>query len=286
MSRLENKMKAGYFPTPSVVVSRIAGHLSPPESGDFRWLDPCAGEGAALNALSLALGGETYGIELDENRAQIAAKFLDHALTGDYKAQRLPKGERAGISVLFLNPPYDTDDTRGGRLELTFLRDTQEWLMPGGILIYIIPQYRISAYIARRLSTFFQDVRIYRFPDPEFADFRQVVIFARKREKPTKDDKLTLEIACAQTRRAPCPFSPPIPTSPSRSRPGPNTRSTSAAPSTSPKKCWRKHSSTVYGTAKLGQISLRLAPSRPSSPSRLYGAATSPWCWPRDFLTT
>jgi hypothetical protein len=30
MSRLENKKKAGYFPTPYRVVERIAGHLTPP----------------------------------------------------------------------------------------------------------------------------------------------------------------------------------------------------------------------------------------------------------------
>jgi type I restriction-modification system DNA methylase subunit len=43
MSRLANKMKAGYFPTPEKVANLITGHLSPPKSGDFRWLDPCTG---------------------------------------------------------------------------------------------------------------------------------------------------------------------------------------------------------------------------------------------------
>jgi len=75
--------------------------------------------------------------------------------------------------------------------------------MPGAVLIYIIPQYRISAHIAKRLATHFQDVRIYRFPDPEFEDFRQVVIFAVKRGQPVKDDTTTLEIACAQKGHLP-----------------------------------------------------------------------------------
>jgi len=198
MSRLANKMKAGFFPTPERVVDLITGHLSPPRGGDFRWLDPCAGEGIALVDLAFSLGGETYGIELDIVRSAAAARRLDHTLAGDFKAQRLPKDEKAGISALFLNPPYDNDDGAGGRLELAFLRDTQDWLMPGGVLIYLIPQYRISGYIAKRLATHFQDVRIYRFPDPEFAKFRQVVIFATKRMRPVKDDAATLEIAMAQ----------------------------------------------------------------------------------------
>jgi len=198
MSRLASKMKAGFYPTPERVISLTIGHLSPPKSGDFRWLDPCAGAGIALARLAAVLGGETYGIELDVVRSAAAARRLDHTLAGDFKAQRLPRDEKAGISALFLNPPYDSDDGAGGRLELAFLRDTQDWLMPGGVLIYLIPQYCISGYIAKRLATHFQDVRIYRFPDPEFAQFRQVVIFAVKRAQPVKDDAATLDIAMAQ----------------------------------------------------------------------------------------
>ena len=199
MSRLANKMKAGYFPTPHRVAQYIAGHLIAPGSGAFRWLDPCAGEGAALDFLARVHGGETFGIELDAERAEVAARFLDHTLQGDYAAQQLPKGNNAGISVLFLNPPYDDDDTTGGRLELAFLRDTQDWLMPGGILIYLIPQYRISNYVAKRLAINFRDVRIYRFPDPEYDDFRQVVIFAIKRDLPRPDDQQTMQIIAART---------------------------------------------------------------------------------------
>lgn len=33
MSRLENKKKAGYFPTPDEVTRRIARHLTPPSTG-------------------------------------------------------------------------------------------------------------------------------------------------------------------------------------------------------------------------------------------------------------
>ena len=211
MSRLENKKKAGYFPTPPAVVELIAGHLAPPPpagggtegGGGFRWLDPCAGEGTVLAYLARIYGGETYGIELDLERAAAAAQVLDKVLAGDYAAQRMPKGEKAGISIQLLNPPYDHDDRAGGRLELTFLRDTQEYLMPSGILIYLIPQYRISPYIARRLATHFRDVRVYRFPDPDYAAFRQVVIFAVKREKPEKDDAAALRIAQAKTATLP-----------------------------------------------------------------------------------
>jgi hypothetical protein len=156
-----------------------------------------------LDHLAQYVGGKTYGIELDAERAAAADRLLDNVLEGDYAAQQMPKGSFAGISVLFLNPPYDDDDTQGGRLELAFLRDTQEWLMPEGILIYIIPQYRISPYVAKRLAIHFRDVRIYRFPDPEYDAFRQVVIFGIRRALPEHDDPNSIRIAQAKTGSIP-----------------------------------------------------------------------------------
>lgn len=201
LSRLENKKKAGYFPTPTQVITRIRSHLEhQPEPA--RILDPCAGEGRALHHLFTDWPqAELLGIELDHERAAGAEHRLDRVLQGSYAAMRLPRTD-PGISALFLNPPYD-HDSEGGRLELSFLRDTQDWLMPGGLLIYIIPQYRISGYVARRLATHFKDIQIYRFPDPEFEQFRQAVIFGVKRETPVKDDTLTLEIAQAKTDQLP-----------------------------------------------------------------------------------
>jgi tRNA1(Val) A37 N6-methylase TrmN6 len=150
MSRLESVKKAGYYPTPAQVTALIVGHLKAPEGG-YRWLDPCCGEGTALKSLAQALDGQTYGIELDAERAEEATSKLDHVRQGDYAAHRLPKRNKAGISALFLNPPYDQDDRAGKRLELAFLRETQEWLMAGGVLIYLIPQHRITSHIAARL---------------------------------------------------------------------------------------------------------------------------------------
>ena len=46
----------------------------------------------------------------------------------------------------------DQDDRAGKRLELAFLRDTQEWLMAGGVLIYLVPQNRITPHVAARLA--------------------------------------------------------------------------------------------------------------------------------------
>src|SRR5207248_650758 len=53
-------------------------------------------------------------------------------------------------------------------------------LTPGGVLVLVIPQRRL-AISARYLAAHYADFRAYRFPDPEFSAFRQLVLFATRR---------------------------------------------------------------------------------------------------------
>jgi len=82
-------------------------------------------------------------------------------------------------------------------------QDTQEWLMAGGVLIYLIPQNRVTPHVAARLATHFEQVRLYRFPGKTYENFRQVVIFAVKRRAPQRDDGAALAIAQAKGARLP-----------------------------------------------------------------------------------
>jgi ubiquinone/menaquinone biosynthesis C-methylase UbiE len=80
----------------------------------LRLLDPCAGTGEAARTIAQGIGAESYGIELNEERAQVARRRLDHLLATSAFSVRLANG---AFSALFLNAPYDHDDTQR-RLEL------------------------------------------------------------------------------------------------------------------------------------------------------------------------
>jgi hypothetical protein len=54
-------------------------------------------------------------------------------------------------------------------------------LCPGGLLVFIVPQKRL-ALSARYLAGHYTRLACYRFPDPEFAGFGQVVLLAVKRD--------------------------------------------------------------------------------------------------------
>ena len=72
MARLEATRVAGYFPTPPRVAAAIGRHLAAGAGGGrrtIRLLDPCAGTGEAALTIAQALGAESYGIELNKERA-------------------------------------------------------------------------------------------------------------------------------------------------------------------------------------------------------------------------
>ena len=86
--RLEGRIKMGYYPTPLSVVDRIRSFVRFPED-NVSLLDPCCGEGLALKHLTGDDKATTYGIELDEYRAEQAKERLCHVLKGSYTDARI-----------------------------------------------------------------------------------------------------------------------------------------------------------------------------------------------------
>ncbi len=172
--RLAGQVKMGYYPTPLGVVELIRKFIDFPD-GVANAFDPCCGEGLALEALTRGTQAITYGIELDRSRAEEAGRRLRHVVHAGYEETEVSPGS---MGLLLLNPPYD--DGEGERKELIFLRDLLDTLAESGILVYIIPQSRLSRPIAALLASNFSQIRVYRFPDPDFQAFGQVVVFGRK----------------------------------------------------------------------------------------------------------
>ena len=109
----KNFIKNGYFPTDLPTLDRIASALDVATSGPVRVLDPCCGEGAALQHIAGHLqscGGDvaSFGIDVDEERAWHAKTVLGTVAHADVHDVRL--SDRS-MGLLFLNPPNrSTDD--------------------------------------------------------------------------------------------------------------------------------------------------------------------------------
>lgn len=193
MARLESIAVGGYFPTPPHVVQMISAMLD--YNGASAVVDPCAGEGAAVFSLLPSRVCEVYTCEMERSRhAALVARAKasgswraeNHALHGDaflvdVRAARGLYG--GGAHVLYLNPPYDLDPVHA-RLEERFLERFTDVLRSDGLLVFVVPFYALKAS-AETLALHY-DVSVgggcWRFPDPDFDVYRQVVLFARKVE--------------------------------------------------------------------------------------------------------
>jgi len=197
LTRLASTAKAGFYPTPDRVTELITRFVVPvatAEPHQGRLLDPCAGEGIAAETVARAWHLDGYGIEIDAERALAASSRLTRVLHLDYAQARTPLH---AFQVLYANPPYDIDTGEGKRLEYTCLRDTTKWLCAGGLLVYLVPQYRVDARMAGFLAASFKDLRAYKFPDPEYQTFKQVVIFGIAKNEPARDDTAALALLSA-----------------------------------------------------------------------------------------
>ncbi len=186
--RLAAQAKAGFYPTPPRVTEMIAGLMQARSSArgetTLRILDPCCGAGIALAQLAAGIDRpdgaavETYGVELQAERAKEAEGRLDHVLGTDLFQTSIANG---AFGLLYLNPPYDFDSGEEKRLEQTFLRHCTRYLAEHGLLVLVVPRQRL-AVSARYLASHGARLRCWAFPGPEREAFHQVVTGTRKAE--------------------------------------------------------------------------------------------------------
>lgn len=183
IGRLMNNIRMGYYPTDPDHVKMIARGIAFPPGVTTNLLDPCCGCGTALRLLATGNNCITYGAELDENRAEEAQARLHRIAVGSFFFSRISHG---AFHLLFLNPPYLSVIGEGGaraRHEKRFLVESLEKLAIGGLLVYIVPNYRVTSDIARILCDNFTGLSVYRFTGKEFDRFRQVAVFGIRRER-------------------------------------------------------------------------------------------------------
>jgi len=188
IGRSMNSVRMGYYPTCTENLEHIVRGMSFPEDVPINFLDPCCGCGIALRYLAQGVidnGSEckTYGIELDGYRAEEALTRIDRVGFGSFYHSRI---SNEAFHAMLLNPPYLSVMTEGGvnaRSERLFLVDSIKNLMIGGLLIYIIPYYRLTADVARILCDNFSDISVWKFTSDEFKKFKQIAILGTRHKR-------------------------------------------------------------------------------------------------------
>jgi hypothetical protein len=191
MARLASIEKAGFYPTPPEETDIICSRLTAEPWSNIAILDPCCGEGIALERMANSLQAQgadvvSYGVELEEGRAKEAQNHLNQAICSPYEDAIITP---QAFSFLWLNPPYMHFGDE--RAEVVFLRDLTDpvkgKLQPGGLLGFCIPEH-ILKETALLLAVRFQDIHVYRFTE-NYPAYKQIVIFGyRRKKRPSTDE--------------------------------------------------------------------------------------------------
>ena len=181
LAHLMNRARMGYFPTDLSHIKMLKDAIVLPGE-PVNLIDPCCGEGIALQAFSKGIQARTYGIEIDAVRGEEAGRRLQRVGFGSFFHSRISLNAFQG---LWLNPPYLSVPSENGtrRLEKSFLADSMRLLQVGGIMVYIIPYYRATPDVCRVLCENFTDLRVHKFIGKEFERFKQVAIIGRRIER-------------------------------------------------------------------------------------------------------
>ncbi len=110
------------------------------------------------------------------------------------------------VSLLWFNPPYDR--IRGaGRTENALFNRVKEWPARGsGLLLMIVPDYVLAdaeVGLAVAMERDYELLGLWRYPEPEYQDFKQCVLLARRREKALNKTLLTFPRWAAEPSKWP-----------------------------------------------------------------------------------
>ena len=172
------RLKMGYYPLPEHEGVKLRSLVTFTQPASV--IDPCVGQGTALQLVTRDAPVRRYGIELDAERARIASSKGIETIQGNtFDAIAKPES----FSLLYLNPPYDSEiGTIGNRrMEAVFLEHTYRWLRMEGVLILVIPFERLHDCTGI-LSSHFTSLNVFRMTDPDSVQYRQITVFGVRQE--------------------------------------------------------------------------------------------------------
>jgi predicted RNA methylase len=172
------RLKMGYYPLPEAEGVKLRALLSFAELASV--IDPCVGQGTALQLVTSEAPVRRYGVELDAERARIASANGIETIQGNaFDAIARPES----FSLLYLNPPYDSEigSIANRRMEAVFLEHTYRWLAMEGVLILVIPFERLHD-CSGILSSHFAALNVFRMTDPDSVQYRQIAVLGLRRD--------------------------------------------------------------------------------------------------------
>ena len=168
------------------LAAMIASYIEAPEGS--RFMTPCSGYGVIEGTLCTEIGiphTHRWFAELHDTRGRFAKAHSDHVAICDSLFFLDTKKNQFGLA--YINPPFDTEGAEQGgeRYENQFLVrfiETKHTVVPGGIVILVVPQDVLAREKnVYHLARCYDDLRIVRLPD-DLRRYREAIVFGKVRE--------------------------------------------------------------------------------------------------------
>ncbi len=196
MARLTSIEKGGYYAFPDEHLPALASLFAPARQGG-RLLDPCAGEGRALDFLTRTWNLSAYANELDNQRAA-QCKALFGPKQTVYGDMYQLKASQASFSGLWLNPPYTWDRTGDEkRREFGMLKFAWRWVQQDGIVAWCVYSHHITLEAAMFLAKHSRHVDVWRIPGLHLGEYTHVVAVAQVGQPAADPGKIALDLVQA-----------------------------------------------------------------------------------------
>lgn len=178
---LYNEAKMGAYYTDTEHCRRIGNLLEFPE--EFIALEPSIGDGSAIAAVveNAKTAPKIYGVELNQDTYdEVRKDDRFYVINADFLSGI--KVSNKAFSFVFSNPPYGVDPERKERLEKLFAEKIFNYMVPQGILAYVIPYpVFMDEKFLKPFFSRFNPLGVFRFDDEEYAKFHQICVIAQRR---------------------------------------------------------------------------------------------------------
>ncbi len=187
---LANLATSAFVRTPPLLAERIVRCLLAfPPGKPTTILDPTAGEGDLLLPCRNIPSVRLFGVEISAERAEVARERLPRAeiVTCAFEGVSIPK---ASMGLIQANPPYFFQD--GKRAEYRILADAGTLLVPGGVLVAILPARSAwDGTMINHWARWYDHIRVWKFPDRTtkeeegaFEAYSQICVVGIRRAEP------------------------------------------------------------------------------------------------------
>jgi hypothetical protein len=127
---------------------------------------------------------------LDENNEEKAKELVEE--TEEEKQERVQKKMRLELEKRIKTWRMAMKEQQKNMFSMRhdhfLLQRATNYIRPGGILMFITPKEFIDDNIAFKLVNQYEDIKIVRLDDDEYEQHRKCIIFAKKRQRATRED--------------------------------------------------------------------------------------------------